>query len=134
MLDEVLRWDAAKICCRTGAHRRPDNPLRDGGRLGAACGVEFAAQAMALHGRLTQPAADTAEVPRAGLLASVRELELLAARLDDIESDLEIEAERLAGDAHGALYAFVVRAGDRVLLRGRASAILNADLFSGNSP
>jgi predicted hotdog family 3-hydroxylacyl-ACP dehydratase len=131
-LDEVLHWDEAKILCRTGSHRNSGNPLRAAGRLGAACGVEFAAQAMALHGCLTFPGDQDA--PRAGLLASVRELELRVARLDDIEADLEVEAERLAGDALAALYAFALRAEGVLLLRGRASAILNAELFSGNSP
>ena len=31
----------------------PDHPLRAHGRLGVACGVELAAQAMAVHGALS---------------------------------------------------------------------------------
>src|SRR5262250_1492609 len=52
LLDEVLSWDAARIRCRSGSHRAADNPLRAHGRLGAACGIEYAAQAMAVHGAL----------------------------------------------------------------------------------
>jgi predicted hotdog family 3-hydroxylacyl-ACP dehydratase len=52
LLDEVLEWDAQHIRCRSGTHRQPDHPLRSQGRLGAACGIEYAAQAMAVHGAL----------------------------------------------------------------------------------
>jgi predicted hotdog family 3-hydroxylacyl-ACP dehydratase len=52
LLDEVLDWNAQHIRCRTATHRALDNPLRSHGRLGTACGIEYAAQAMALHGAL----------------------------------------------------------------------------------
>ena len=57
LLDEVLEWDAQHIRCRSGTHRQPDHPLRSQGRLGAACGIEYAAQAMAVHGALAGGAA-----------------------------------------------------------------------------
>ena len=47
----------------------PINPLASGGRLDAVCGVEYAAQAMAVHGGLT---AVPRAAPAAGYLASVR--------------------------------------------------------------
>ena len=40
---------------RASSHRAADNPLRAHGRLGAACGIEYAAQAMAVHGALLAP-------------------------------------------------------------------------------
>jgi len=52
LLDEVLAWDANRIVCRSSTHRHVDNPLRVNGTLGAACGIEYAAQAMAVHGAL----------------------------------------------------------------------------------
>jgi predicted hotdog family 3-hydroxylacyl-ACP dehydratase len=61
LLDEVLDWNAQHIRCRTATHRAPDNPLRSHDRLGIACGIEYAAQAMALHGALAHGVAnDTA--------------------------------------------------------------------------
>ena len=61
LLDEVIEWNAQRIRCRTATHRAPDNPLRSHDRLGIACGIEYAAQAMALHGALANGAAsDTA--------------------------------------------------------------------------
>jgi predicted hotdog family 3-hydroxylacyl-ACP dehydratase len=136
LLDEVLDWDAQHIRCRTATHRAPDNPLRSHGRLGIACGIEYAAQAMALHGALhgalAGGAADGAldtiagRSSRVGLLASVRDVRLMVLRLDDIESDLICEVTHLAGDSRTALYEFALRDRDRSLLSGRASVILDA--------
>ena len=53
LLDEVVSWDEARIACRASSHRAPDHPLRTHGRLGAACGIESAAQAMAVLGALS---------------------------------------------------------------------------------
>ncbi|OZA11509.1 MAG: 3-hydroxylacyl-ACP dehydratase, partial [Hydrogenophilales bacterium 17-62-8] len=94
LLDRVDSWDTQHIQCSASSHRAPDNPLRAHGRLGAACGIEYAAQAMAAHGALLA-AADSA--PRVGYLASVRAVELKVTRLDDIAADLRIEAERVSG-------------------------------------
>jgi hypothetical protein len=52
LLDTVLRWDAEEILCQTGSHLLADNPLRAAGRLGVANAIEYAAQAMAVHGAL----------------------------------------------------------------------------------
>ncbi|SCC92600.1 putative 3-hydroxylacyl-(Acyl carrier protein) dehydratase-like protein [Thiomonas sp. X19] len=52
LLDAVLRWDAQHIVCSATSHRDASNPLRQFDRLGAACGIEYAAQAMAVHGAL----------------------------------------------------------------------------------
>jgi len=121
LLDEVLGWDAARIVCRSGSHRRADNPLRAHGRLGAACGVEYAAQAMAVHGAIIASCAQT--IARGGLLTSVRNLLLQVSRLDDLEADLIASAERLAGDEGSALYGFTVSSGAREVLSGRASIV-----------
>lgn len=130
LLDEVMEWDAHHIRCRTGSHRDADNPLRAHDRLGIACGIEYAAQAMALHGALAGGAAGpraAADRPsQVGLLASVRDVRLQVSRLDDIGSDLICEATHLAGDALTALYEFALRDQDRTLLSGRASVVLDA--------
>ena len=126
LLDAVTEWDAQRIRCTASSHRAPDNPLRAHDRLGAACGIEYAAQAMAAHGALLA-AADNP--PRAGYLASVRGVELHVARLDDIAADLEVEAERLSGDDNTILYGFRVSAAGRELLSGRAAVVLDAALL-----
>ena len=124
LLDSVLDWSPEAIRCRASSHRAADNPLRAEGRLGAACGIEYAAQAMAVHGALL---ADSSQRPRQGYLASVRGVELFVSRLDDIADDLELVAERLSGDNNNVLYQFTVSAAGRELLRGRAAVILDAE-------
>jgi predicted hotdog family 3-hydroxylacyl-ACP dehydratase len=124
LLDAVTEWDGQRIRCTAKSHRDVDNPLRAHDRLGAACGIEYAAQAMAAHGALLA-ASDGS--PGAGYLASVRGVELHVSRLDDIADDLEVEAERLSGDDNTILYGFRVSAAGRELLSGRAAVVLDAD-------
>jgi predicted hotdog family 3-hydroxylacyl-ACP dehydratase len=126
LLDEVIDYDVKSIRCRTGTHRLPDNPLRSRGRLGIACGIEYAAQAMALHGSLVPGDAVSGGIPRAGLLASVRDLRPAVLRLDDIESDLVCEARHVAGNGSTALYEFELSGDGKSLLSGRASVVLDA--------
>lgn len=121
LLDEVLDWDATRIQCRSASHRAPDNPLRAEGRLGAACGIEYAAQAMAVHGALI--ASTSGQPPAHGYLASVRRVTLYVAQLDAIVADLVATGERLAGDAGSVMYEFSVSGGGRVLLSGRATIV-----------
>jgi predicted hotdog family 3-hydroxylacyl-ACP dehydratase len=119
LLGEVLRCDDEGITCRATSHRDPDNPLREGGVLAAVCGIEYAAQAMAVHGAISARRGS-----RRGVLAAVRDVALSVQRLDDLDCDLVLEARRLAGDAQHQLYAFTVSAADRELLRGRAAVVL----------
>jgi predicted hotdog family 3-hydroxylacyl-ACP dehydratase len=120
LLDEVLGYGPDHIRCLARSHRAADNPLRIAGELAAVCGVEYAAQAMALHGRLTLQA----ERARAGYLASVRELACHVARLDDVHGELIIDVRHLMGDEAQAVYAFTLSAGGRLLIEGRAAVIL----------
>lgn len=123
LLDAVLAWDSGQIHCRASSHRQPDNPLRAAERLGAACGIEYAAQAMAVHGALLAP---EGAPPRPGYLASVRSVQLAVDRLDDLPQDLDIIAERLSGDEHNILYHFRVEHAGDLLLSGRAAVMLVA--------
>jgi predicted hotdog family 3-hydroxylacyl-ACP dehydratase len=97
--------------------------LRAHGRLAAACGIEYAAQAMAVHGALL---ASGAGAPRPGMLASLRGVTLHVGRLDDIAADLIVEAARFSGDGNNVIYDFSLRANGRILLEGRAAVILDA--------
>jgi predicted hotdog family 3-hydroxylacyl-ACP dehydratase len=124
LLEEVLSWDEIRIRCRATSHRLADNPLRAHGRLGAACAVEYAAQAMAVHGAIMAHLAGTRT--RAGLLTSVRNLVLKVSRLDDLDADLIASAECLAADEGGTLYEFNVSAGGGQLLSGRISIVFGA--------
>jgi predicted hotdog family 3-hydroxylacyl-ACP dehydratase len=123
LLDRVLEWHGQRIVCEAVSHTDPQNPLRDAGRLGAATGVEYAAQAMAVHGALL---AQTDAAPTQGYLTSVRSLILHVDRLDDVADPLRVTAERLSGDARLILYQFSLHCGERCLIEGRASVVLDA--------
>ena len=125
LLAQVTAYDEHRVHCLADSHHDADNPLRAHGRLAAACGIEYAAQAMAVHGALLAP---PAAAPQAGYLASVRGVDFHVARLDDIADPLEIVAERLSGSDNSILYQFTVSAAGRPLLSGRASVILDAAL------
>ena len=127
LLDEVLSWDLTQTQCRASTHRSPDNPLRANGRLGAACGIEYAAQTMAVHGALVASASGGTAPP--GFLASVRGVRLNVDRLDVFEADLVTFVERVAGDENTALYEFSVSADDVMLVTGRAAIAFN--VFAG---
>ena len=130
LLDEVLTWNTSRVQCRSSSHRDRMNPLRAHDRLAAVCGIEYAAQAMAVHGaliasRLTASRKNEAIV---GYLASVRNVVLHANRLDDVEADLVATAERVTGDERSVLYDFSVSGNERILLVGRATIVFNAAL------
>ncbi|NML25828.1 3-hydroxylacyl-ACP dehydratase [Zoogloea dura] len=124
LLDRVVAWNESSIQCTASSHRRSDNPLREGGRLGVAAGIEYAAQAMAVHGGLLTA---NGQPPRQGYLASVRGVRFHTLRLDNQGADLQIEAERVSGDARQVLYRFTVSAAGQALLDGRAAVILDAE-------
>ena len=135
LLDTVEAWDQQRIQCRAHSHRAADNPLRAYGRLGAACGIEYAAQAMAVHGALLAPIDRPSA--RVGYLVSVRGTRLQVRRLDDIADDLMVEAASITRSENNMLYQFSISAMGRLLLEGRAAIVLNADVLtraSGDAP
>ncbi len=125
LLDRVESWDQLRIQCTTATHRAAGNPLRRAGRLNILCGVEYAAQAMALHAALAdaEPAAS-----RHGYMASLRAVSCHQDRLDLIPGTLFVEAERLHGEAGRMIYGFSLRDETRVLLNGRAAVALEASV------
>jgi predicted hotdog family 3-hydroxylacyl-ACP dehydratase len=127
LLDRVEAWDVERISCRAGSHRNADNPLRAHGQLAAACGIEYAAQAMAVHGALLAP---KESVPRAGYLVSVRGTRLHVSRLDDIAAELEVEAICISRNENNILYEFSISAAGHLLLEGRAAIVVNAALLT----
>ena len=121
LLDAVVDWDASHIICHSERHRAPDNPLKNGERLSSIHGIEFAAQAMAAHRGLV---AGSAPAPSVGLLLSVRDCHFWAPRLDDIAESLSIKASVVGSSGNAQTYQFEVLAGERRLLEGRASVML----------
>lgn len=130
LLARLVSWDAQRIVCVATNHRDADHPLRTASGLMSPCAIEYAAQAMALHGALIGQDAGTAASP--GFLASARGVQLHVLRLDDLPpaaaDELHIEAVRQSGDARQILYSFTVSHNGKPLAEGRAAVVLNTPL------
>ena len=120
LLAEVLAWDENSIRCRAISHRDPANPLRSNGRLAAIIGVEYAAQAVAVHGGLNA----SFSKPQSGFLAALRDIICSVDRLDTESGDLVVSATRVAAEGGRLLYDFRLEGGNRELLKGRLSVVL----------
>lgn len=125
LIDRVECWDAATIVCSTSSHRRPAHPLAESGVVPSVCGIEYAAQAAALHGGLLAQQAGERAAP--GWLAAARQVRLQRRRLDDLADDLSIRAESEWADGKGLIYRFTVTAGDVCVLDGRLTVILRRE-------
>jgi len=130
LLDRMTSWDPARIECVAVNHRDAQHPLRSASGLLASAAIEYAAQAMAVHGALCAAAAGDRAAP--GFLASARDVRLACRRLDDLPSadrdELVVVAERQAADAARLLYAFVLRHGGSELASGRVAVVLDGAL------
>lgn len=124
LLDGVLECDTQRIRCISSTHRNTDNPMRCGNELPALCGIEYAAQAMAVHGMLGK---QIDKKPRAGYLAALRDVSCDTMRLDTLSDDLIIDAEKLMGDETRVIYQFSIHAGTIKIMSGRATVVLDAD-------
>ena len=124
LLDRATACDADGIVCVARSHLDPANPLRRDNRLAAICGLEYALQAAALHGALT----DDHQAQPAGYVAALRDIVLHADRLDDPAfAELRVTARLERQEAGGMIYALAVHApGGAALVTGRAVIALPA--------
>ncbi len=117
LLDQVITCDDDSIVCNTSTHYDPENPLRTADGLSAVHGIEYAAQAMALHGTLTGHRSQAEGKP--GYIASVRDVEMHVKWLHKIIAPMRVTTKRISGDANAAAYVFSATANDQLLVRGR---------------
>lgn len=124
LLDRMTSWSADRIECVAINQRDLAHPLRTQSGLLASASIEYAAQAMALHGALCASAAG--DEASAGFLASARDVRLQAWRLDELAGELHVAADRQAADGGRILYAFTLRHDGREIASGRLAVVLNA--------
>ena len=118
LLDTVENWTDSRIVCATQSHRRADNPLRRDGRLSAICGVEYGAQAMAVHGGLI------GGKHKSGYLASLRNVFLHVDWLDDVETAISVTADLVHLDTSAFVYDFSLAGDGSELVSGRATVFV----------
>jgi len=121
LLDSIEYWNGQRIICTSMQHRSAGNPLRTRNALSSLHGIEFAAQAVAVHGGLTAPGHAR---PRVGLLLSARDCKFHRRKLDDIEGALVIEAEQMGRNDQTRMYRFKVSAQDVLVVEGRTAVLL----------
>lgn len=102
-LNAVTDWDDEHICC-SAAVPNPEHPLMRSDKVSAVVAVEYAAQATALHGALL----DATTSPQAGMLATLRDVELHCVWFPVNKNSLTIHAKLLSRAAGGCSYSFKV--------------------------
>jgi predicted hotdog family 3-hydroxylacyl-ACP dehydratase len=107
LLDRVIGHEANSLHATSASHRRTSNPLRHEDRLPVSAGIEYAAQATAIHGALI------ADSNRG------RDVQWHVDRLDDIGSDMDIRITLLTNQTGSAMYEFQLSANDSMLMSGR---------------
>ena len=115
LLDRVLHWDELSIRCSAASHRDHDHPLREAGGLATLAGIEYAAQAAAVHGSLLTDAA----APRSGVLAALKNVTTTRPWLHDVDGDIVVETTLLHSDPNGGIFVFAVLIGTERVLSGQ---------------
>lgn len=115
LLDRVLQWDESSIRCAADSHHAANNPLRGAAGLATLAGIEYAAQAAAVHGTLLLGDA----APRSGVLAALKNVISTQPWLDSVAGEIVVEATLLHRDPTGGIFSFAVLAGTKQLLSGQ---------------
>lgn len=121
LLDGVEYWDQSAIRCRSNSHQLLHNPLRRPDGLAAVHAVEYAAQAMAVHGGLL--ARGQGRQSPQGFIAALRDIRLHVDYLHDKPESLHIQANALLQDSAAMIYRFQVTAGGMPIADGRITVM-----------
>jgi predicted hotdog family 3-hydroxylacyl-ACP dehydratase len=131
LLERVDSWSEENINASANI-QIAGNPLAIDGMLDSTAAIEYAAQAMAVHGALLSEVAAAQGKPQRkplmGFLASVRSIACHQPWLvdqHDSNSVMSISATRTAGTESPVSYDFSMRAGDVVYVTGKATVVLN---------
>ncbi|MGH6610208.1 MAG: hydroxymyristoyl-ACP dehydratase [Burkholderiaceae bacterium] len=123
LIDRVVSYDEQRIVCESDSHRAADHPLAFNGVLPVVCGLEYGAQAMAIHGTLL--AGTARDKARHGYLVAASELNWTVERLDQCAAPLRIEAISEFRSDQQVAYRFELHAADRQVFSGRAIVLLS---------
>ncbi len=115
LLERVIAHDATSITCEAESHRDASNPLRNADGLPISAGIEYAAQAIALHAALRKAGGPAGR----GYLAVLSDVRWSQERLDDLPAPLLVQADLLADTGGGLQYRFSVGApGEPAAIQG----------------
>lgn len=121
LLDRVELWDENKIICYSNSHLLETNPLRRNEKLSSIHLLEYAAQAMAVHGGLHDR--EQGIQMTEGYLAALRDVSINLCSADKLQAELCIEANKILSQGGNMIYAFTVSAAESELASGRATVV-----------
>lgn len=122
LLEQVARWHETEIECIALSHLDLTNPLRFDSKLPAHAGIEYCAQAIAIHGYLTSGGGQGS--PKRGYLAVVLGTHWNIDRLDRCIGPLQVIATKQVTLQQGVSYAFAIKHQGHDLLTGQAIVAL----------
>ena len=128
LIDRVVSFDDQSIVCESDSHRASDHPLAEAGVLSIVCGLEYGAQAMAIHGALLASSGLPVTGARHGLLVAASNLQWNTERLDQCPAPLVITAVSEFRSGDQVAYRFEISASGVAVLHGRASVLLGAPI------
>jgi predicted hotdog family 3-hydroxylacyl-ACP dehydratase len=114
LLDCVTQWSPASISCTSPAPAA-GHPLAGKRGVPAIVATEYAAQATAVHGALIEDA----NAPRAGMLATLMDVQLATATIPSDGGPLAIRVDLLGRSAAGCMYSFEVGTARATIASGR---------------
>ena len=129
LIDRVVSYDEQTIVCESDSHRAADHPLAEAGVLSIICGLEYGAQAMAIHGALLANGGAPAARTRHGYLVAASDLRWTVERLDQCATPLVIKAISEFRTNSQVAYRFEISASSAVVLAGHASVLLGAPIM-----
>ena len=121
LLERVEDWNETNIVCYSNSHLLSDNPLRRKESLSSIHLLEYAAQAMAVHGGLHDR--EKGLKMTEGYLAALRDVKINLCDISQQTDELRIEADQILSQAGNMIYSFSVSAADTELASGRATVI-----------
>ena len=120
LIARIVEWDENSIRCTATSHRDPANPLRVGDLLPVLCGLEYAAQALALHGVLVANESADMSLNRERIFVVIaKNVRCQVDRLDGFDDELEIRGRVVFRQSAAAVYGTEVEAAGRILLEGQ---------------
>ena len=128
LLEEIVSWDAEHVCCRSARHQHSAHPLARSGRLRALAGVEYAAQATAVHGGLlARERGDGAPLVEPGRLVALKDCAWTAGGvIAGVDGGvLEVHAARQLSGPAGSIYDFSIGQGEHAIVTGRLTIKTN---------
>jgi predicted hotdog family 3-hydroxylacyl-ACP dehydratase len=123
LLHEIINFDQTSLNALAISHLESNNPLRVDGKIATINGVEYAAQAMAVHGSLLSER-DGINSPVNGYIASVRNIDIQIPSFPEQASPLKIKVEQLMSNDNGFTYQFYLSCEQQLFISGKITVFL----------